>query len=368
MKRFRVGLAGCGAISHAYAKGAAHFPNFEIAACADLDASKAEALAREYNIPKACPVEDLIASPGLDIILNLTIPSAHASLAMAALRAGKHVYNEKPLAIRRREAREMMGLARDKGLRIGCAPDTFLGAGLQTCRRLLDEGAIGKPLAATACFMSRGPEVWHPSPDFFYQKGGGPLFDMGPYYLTALVSLLGPVRRVAGSAAIGIAERIAGAASTAPSRKIQVQTPTHIAATLDFLGGAIATFSASFEVGAHHCPMLEIYGEEGSLSLPDPNAFLGPVRLSARESWQWKEVPVEPSQTGQCRGLGLSEMCQAIQEGREHRASDRLAYHVLDIMHSVLDSSEAGRHVELRSGAPRPAPMPQTPPRPQAPE
>lgn len=360
MKKLRVGIMGCGSISRKYLRAATPFPHLQWVACADLDRTQAETLAAEFAIPRVCDTARLPSLEEVEAVLNLTVPSAHAEVSLAALRAGKHVYSEKPLAIRRRDAREILGLAKDKRLRVGCAPDTFLGAGIQTCRKLLDEGAIGKPLAACAFMMSRGVESWHPNPDFFYKKGGGPLFDMGPYYLTAMVALLGPVCRVTGMASTGIAERLITSLPRA-GQKVVVETPTHVAACLEFVSGVLATLVTSFEVSAHQCPRLEIYGEEGTLEVPDPNTFGGPVRLWQRREGCWKEAPLEFPYRTESRGLGLAEMALAIEEEREHRASGTLAFHILDIMHSILDAAEDGRHIELRSSAHRPAPMPNQP-------
>jgi predicted dehydrogenase len=352
----RVGIIGCGNISGIYAKSGSRFPNIEIAACADIDPGRARAVADEHGIPCAMDTEELLADPSIEVVVNLTVPAAHSEVALRALRKGKHVYNEKPLAVRRRDAREVLGLARDKGLRVGCAPDTFLGAGLQTCRMLIDEGAIGRPLAASAHMMKRGIEAWHPNPEFFYKKGAGPLFDMGPYYLTALVSMLGPVRRVTSSAQIGIPVRTITCQSRA-GQTIAVETPTHIAAVLDFEEGPVATLTTSFEVSSHSLPPIEIYGEEGTLAAPDPNTFGGPVRIQKRGEQDWQEVPLAFPYAENSRGLGVSDMIHAELTGNPHRASGTLAFHVLDIMHSILDASETSRHMEITSTTPRPDPL-----------
>lgn len=353
----KTGIIGCGKISDIYAEAGGKFPVLEIVACADLERENAAALAARHGIPSVLEVDELLADPSIGLVINLTIPAAHGEIALKALRKGKHVYNEKPLAMRRREAREIAGLARDKSLRVGCAPDTFLGAGLQTCRELIDSGAIGSPLGATAAMLCRGHESWHPNPSFYYKKGGGPLFDMGPYYLTALVSLLGPVSRVAGSARISFPRRTITSQPRA-GEWIDVEIPTHIAAVLDFAGGPVVTLTTSFDVSGHSLPNMEIYGEEGTLRLPDPNTFGGPVRIQKRGSTEWEEVPLTRPYSENSRGLGVADMALAIEAGDEHRANDRLAYHVLDTMHSIIDSSEEGRHIEVRSACSRPSPLP----------
>lgn len=358
MDRLKVGIIGCGNISKIYAEAGTKFEALEIVACADLEVERARKLAEEHGIALATTPEKLLSEREIDIVVNLTIPAAHASVALQAVRAGKHVYNEKPVAVKRREAREFIGLAREKALRVGCAPDTFLGAGLQTCRKLIDEGAIGTPLAACANMLSRGVETWHPNPEFFYKKGAGPLFDMGPYYLTALTTLLGPVSRVAGSARIGIPVRQITSQPLA-GKMITVETPTHVAGLLEFECGVVTTLTMSFEVAAHNCPRLEIYGEEGTLSLPDPNTFGGPVSIRKKDASEWEEIPVAFPYADNSRGLGVADMAEAITSDREHRASDRIAYHVLDVMHTILDASEAGRTLEVASTMARPAPFPQ---------
>lgn len=356
--KIQVGLIGCGTISGIYLKNRAWFETFEIAACADLDEDRARARAEEYGVPRACTVAELLADPAITVVLNLTVPQAHATVALATVRAGKSVYNEKPLTLSREEGQLLLDEARAQGVRVGCAPDTFLGAGLQTCRQLLDEGAIGDPVAATAFLASHGPEGWHPNPDFYYQVGGGPLFDMAPYYLTALINFLGPVRRVSGSARASFPTRTIG---SEPFRgtTITVNTPTHVATTLDFAAGPIGTLITSFDVWSHTLPRIEIYGSAGSLSVPDPNRFGGPVRLRRAADEDWTEIPVTRPYSENARILGLADMVQGIISDRPHRASGELAFHVLDIMHAALESSEQGKHIELSSSCERPAALPE---------
>ena len=356
----RVGLVGCGYISSRYLQNAMLFPELEIVACADAAPERAAERAAEFGVPVMCTVAELLADPEIEVVLNLTTPDAHASIAQAALDAGKSVYNEKPLAIALADGKRLVDTARAQGLRLGAAPDTFLGGGLQTCRQLIDEGAIGEPVAATAFMLIPGHERWHPQPDFYYQPGGGPLFDMGPYYLTALVSLLGPVRRVTGSARATFPQRIIRSKPRAGER-IAVEVPTHLAAVLDFASGAIATLVTSFDVWASEAPKLEIYGSEGTLSLPDPNTFGGPVRIRGAGDDGWRHVPVTRPFVTNCRGLGLADMAAALRGGAlhvpAHRASGELAYHVLEVMHAVETASREGSHVAIASTCARPAPL-----------
>ncbi len=251
----------------------------------------------------------------------------------------------------------MLCLAAEKGLKVGGAPDTFMGAGIQTCVSLIDEGAIGKPVAATAFMLCHGHESWHPDPEFYYKVGGGPLFDMGPYYLTALIAMLGPVRRVSGSAQASFPTRTI-TSQPKNGTVISVDTPTHLSATLDFAGGAVATLITSFDVWAHHLPCIEIHGTEGSISVPDPNTFGGKVQLWQPANRQWQDVDLVPIRAENSRSIGVADMAYAIRTGRPHRANGEMAYHVLDIMHAVHDSSRENRFVCVDSTCQRPAAMP----------
>lgn len=353
----QVGLVGCGNISSAYLRNARRLAKFEIVACADLVAERARARATEFSVRAFESVDALLRDPSIDAVLNLTIPRAHASVAAAALEAGKSVYNEKPLALLREDGRRLLDEAQHRGLRVGCAPDTFLGAGLQTCRRLIDQGAIGEPVAATAFMACHGHEGWHPDPGFYYQPGGGPMFDMGPYYLTALVHLLGPMHSVSAAAHAFDAQRVI---ASAPKRgqTIRVETPTHITGVVGFASGALATVLTSFDVWHARLPIIEIYGREGSLAVPDPNSFGGPVLLRRAAETEWGDVPLEFPHADESRGLGLADMLTAIGEQRPHRASGELAFHVLDAMHGFLESASSGRRVELASSCTRPEPLP----------
>lgn len=354
----RVGLVGCGYISGAYLGASRKFDTIEITACADILEERARARAEEFGIPKVSDVEGIFEDPDLDIVLNLTLPATHAELQVRALQSGKHVYTEKPLALTRADGERVVRLGRDTGLRVGCAPDTFLGAGIQTCRKVIDEGLIGEPVAANAFMMSHGHEHWHPDPAFYYKVGGGPMFDMGPYYLTALVALMGPVRRVAGATRVTFPER---EISSAPKRgqKIKVEVPTHIASLLQFETGAIATLVTSFDVWDSELPRMEIYGTRGTLSVPDPNTFGGPVRVKLAGDSEWREVPLASAHIDQNRGIGLADMAHAIQHGRPHRASGDMAYHVLDLMQAFHESSEQEVYIDITSTCDRPEPLPE---------
>jgi len=356
-KRVTIGLVGCGNISGTYLEAARKFEILEVAACADRVAERAAACARQFNVPKACTLKELLEDRRIDIVLNLTNPGAHHEVAIAALRAGKSVYNEKPLAVKREEGKEILETARAGGLRVGCAPDTFLGGGLQTCRKLIDDGWIGDPVAATAFMMNHGHESWHPDPEFFYQAGGGPMFDMGPYYLTAMVVLLGPVRRVTGSARISFPERIITSEPKCNTR-IRVEVPTHVVGVLEFVNGAIGLIITSFDVWGANLPFIEVHGSLGSLSLPDPNGFAGPARIKQAGAGAWKEVPLTHGYVDENRSIGVADMAYGLRSGRPHRANGELAYHVLDIMHAIHEASARGRHIRVASTCARPPALP----------
>lgn len=352
-----VGIIGAGNISSVYLQADRKFGNIRITKVADIDMARARAQAEKFG-KQAVTVEALLADPAIEIVVNLTVPQAHAEVALKALEAGKHVYNEKPLATTRQDAQQMIALAQRKGLRIGCAPDTFLGAGLQTCRRLIDEGAIGKPVLALAHFLSAGMEWWHPNPAFFYKPGAGPMFDMGPYYLTALVTLLGPAQQVSGMTRITHPERVI---TSEPLRgqRIQVEVPTLVIGLIAFAEGALAHITTTFDTSEKYTPQLTIYGTEGALQCPDPNTFGGPVRLKRKGDEHWRDVPLRGRWVENDRGLGVAEMAAAIRAQRPHRANAELAYHVLDLMHAFHESAEQSRHVTLTSTCMRPEPLPE---------
>ncbi len=355
----KIGVVGCGDIAQkAYLPLSKTFPILEIVALADLDTDRARAVAKEHGVPDACSTEELIARDDVEIVLNLTTPKAHTPVNLAALEAGKHVYTEKPLAVTREEGKAVLELAEQKGLRVGSAPDTVLGAGHQTARKLIDDGVIGKVVACDAFMMGRGHEHWHPSPEFYYEVGGGPMMDMGPYYLTALTMLLGPVERVTGSAKILKTPRTI-LSEPKKGKTIDVETPDHLAGTLDFQCGAVGTIVTSFAVQGHMLPRIEVHGTEGSIQAPDPNGFAGPVKLLTAENRQWEQVPLShPYQEPNYRSLGVADMAAAIRSGRAHRCTGRQAYHVLDITHGFIDASDSGQHYQVPSRFESPPAMP----------
>ena len=349
MKVTNVGVIGCGNISSAYIRNSKQYKTIRFTAFADLDMARARAKADEYgNGAIACTVEEMLADDSIQIILNITIPNAHYEVAKAALLAGKSVYNEKPLTISKKGGKELLALAREQGLRLGGAPDTFLGAGIQTCRNIIDQGIIGGPVAATAFMMCHGHESWHPDPEFYYQLGGGPMFDMGPYYLTTLVNLLGPVSRVSGSARISFNERII-MSEKKNGKRVEVEVPTHVVGTLDFKSGAIGTIMTSFDVWSHHMPCIENYGSKGSLLVPDPNGFEGEVMVWTQDHPEWNMVPLLEERKFAGRSLGLADMAYAIENDRIHRANGDMAYHVLDIMHAIHEASESNQYIQLEN-------------------
>jgi predicted dehydrogenase len=353
--KVKVGVIGCGDISKIYLRNLPTFSVIEVVACADILFDRAKTRASEFNI-KPMLVDTLLHNTGIDLIVNLTVPKAHAQVNLTALQAGKHVYTEKPLATSFEEGLKTVDLARENGLRVGSAPDTFLGGGLQTCRKLIDQGAIGYPIAAVAFMMGHGMETWHPNPEFFYKTGGGPMLDMGPYYLTALVSLLGPIRRITGSTRISFPERIVTSQANY-GKRITVETPTHVSGLIDFANGTIGTIVTSFDVWGANLPRIEIFGSEGTLSLPDPNSFKGPVRLF-QPGKDWQEIDIVHGYTDNSRGLGVADMAQASISGRAHRASGDLALHILESMLSFEKASRSGEHVLLQTTCDRPDPLP----------
>jgi Predicted dehydrogenases and related proteins len=354
--RVNVGVIGCGVVSDDYFSTLSQFPLLDVIACADLNRVRAEAKAAIYHIPRVCSPAELLADPDIELVVNLTTPSVHAEIGMAAVQAGKSLYTEKPLTVYREEARHLLDLADVQGVLVGCAPDTFLGAPLQTCRKLIDEGRIGQPIAVNANMLTHGPENWHPEPAFYYQPGGGPMFDMGPYYLTALVHLLGPVRRVAGMVKKTYPERII-TGRLHHGTKIEVAIPTHISGLLNFASGVIGTLTTSFDVWASEIPAIEIYGTEGTLSIPNPSFFVGPIRLKRAGERTWETVPLLSHLYRDGRGLGIVDLAQALRADCSPRVSGKLAYHVLDIMHAFHDAAQSGEAIDLESSCDCPAPL-----------
>ena len=356
MQPVKIGIVGCGNISGIYFQNGKKFKVLEVAACADLVLDRAVAKAEVHNIPKACTVEELLADPEIQIVVNLTIPIAHYDVCLAALQAGKHVHVEKPLSLTREQGNHLVALASEKGLRVGCAPDTFMGGGIQTCRKLIDDGVIGEPIGAAAFMLCHGHESWHPDPEFYYKGGGGPMFDMGPYYLTALVSLMGPIHQVTGSTRITFPERTI-TSQPKNGTKVVVDVPTHVAGIMNFANGAIGTITTSFDVWANQLPCIEIYGTEGSMNVPDPNGFGGTVKVR-RMGEDWRDVPLTHGFAENSRGIGVADIAYAIQSGRPHRANGDLANHVLEAMHGFHIASDEGRHYTMATRCERPAPLP----------
>jgi len=358
MSKSRIGVVGCGAIVDIYMKNLTEtFANTEVIGVCDLIDERAERVQKQYNIQKKYKdMHELFADDAVDIVLNLTRPYEHFDVNMAAIAAGKHVYAEKPLGATLEEGVKTVEAASKKGVKLGGAPDTFLGAGIQTCRKLIDDGYIGRPVAATAFMVCRGHETWHPDPEFYYKHGGGPMLDMGPYYVTALVNLLGSVKSVSGMTAKSFPTRTI---TSQPhfGTVVDVDIPTHIAGQMHFTEGAVGTIITSFDVYAHNLPIIEIYGSEGTLSVPDPNTFGGPIRLYRPEHKAFLEFPLMFNYPENSRGLGVADMARAIEKGGKPRAGDDLTFHVLEIMSAFSQSSETGAHVSIKSAPNRPEPM-----------
>jgi predicted dehydrogenase len=350
----RVGIVGAGTISGQYSRSIAQLPTLRVTAVCDLQAERAAALAAEHDGARAVALPELLAADDVDAVLVLSLPRSHADLARAALAAGKHVYVEKPLALSVAEGRTVLESAAESGLRVGCAPDTVLGTGVQTARAVLDAGGIGTPHTATAFMTTPGHERWHPDPDFYYQPGGGPLLDMGPYYLTALVHLLGPVVRVSGASTRPLRTRTVGRGPRA-GESFGVTVDSTVSAILEHAGGAVSTVLMSFDTWAARLPRIEVHGTAGSLSVPDPNLFDGPVELFADE--RWVDVGVRAGYRDAGRGWGIADLATALAEGRPHRASAELALHVVDVMESVQLAAGSRTWVDLATTCELPEPV-----------
>ena len=356
----RIGVIGTGVISAQYFAQLSKLANLRLAAVADLDAARASTAAAEQGTT-AMTVDELLADPDIDAVLNLTIPAAHAEIGLRALAAGKHLYTEKPLALTTAEARPMLAAADAPGLRVGSAPDTVLGTGIQTARAVLDSGRIGDPVGASVHWSNSGHEAWHPAPEFYFQPGGGPLFDMGPYYLTSLITLFGPVVRVSGTVSRSGRERTIASGPNAGA-PVPVNVDTHVTALLEHANGVTSTVTISFEIWATRAPQFEVYGTAGTIAVPDPNLFSDPVSVAvatdpAAEP-EFVEVPVEAGYADAGRGVGLSDLARAIDTGRPHRASGALAFHVLDVMESVIRAGHEHSTIGVTSTVERPEPVP----------
>lgn len=368
MDQVAIGIIGCGNISDSYFKGAARSRLVTIKSCADIRHEAAVEKAETYDTI-AVSVDDLLADPTIEIVINLTVPLAHASVGRQVLNANKHVYSEKPLAARLADAEALVALAETKGLRVGSAPDTFMGGAHQAARRAIDDGLIGQPVAGAAAVLSHGMEHWHPNPGFFFKPGGGPVLDIGPYYVTQLVNLLGPVARVSAVATRGLPVRTVTSEPLSGSI-IEVEVATTVNGVLEFAGGANVALTASWDVWKHTRLPLEIYGTQGSLLAPDPNFFGGEVKVSRGDS-DWEPVDIDAFPFGapnrpdmkdkmvaDYRMVGLLDMAVGIRTGRPHRASGALALHVLEVMEGLQTASDTGRHVVIETRPERPAPVP----------
>lgn len=355
MSTIKIGIVGCGDISGIYLTNITNmFKEIEIIGVCDLIPERAQKAVETYQIPKMYQdMYELFADPNVDIVLNLTRPYEHYGVSVEALKAGKHVYSEKPLAATLEEGKKLVTLAEEKGLLIGGAPDTFLGAGIQTCRKLIDDGLIGTPVGASAFMVCRGHESWHPDPEFYYKHGGGPMMDMGPYYLTALVDLLGEISTVSGMTRISYPQRLI-TSKPKEGTIVDVDVPTYVAGMMNFKSGAIGTIFTTFDVYKAEVPRIEIYGSKGTLSVPDPNTFGGPVRLYRPETGEFKEIPLLFEYKENSRALGLADMAKAIQTGRDFRASSKVTYHVLEVMSAFEKSSQEGIHIAIESEVERP--------------
>ncbi|MFC6020224.1 Gfo/Idh/MocA family protein [Plantactinospora solaniradicis] len=354
----RVGVVGLGVISRAYLKTLANHPAVSIAAVADLDASRSAAVAAELSGAEALSVERLLDHPDVQTVLNLTIPAAHAEISLGAIDAGKNVYVEKPLAVTFADGRSIVDRAAAAGVRVGCAPDTVLGTGTQTARAAIDGGLIGRPVSASAVMVTPGHERWHPHPDFYYTAGGGPLLDMGPYYVSALIHLLGPVRAVVGAASRLRAERVIGSGPRIGQR-VPVDVDSHVTGVLEHANGALSTITTSFDGVTTTAAPIEVQGETGTLAVPDPNHFDGEVRHFALGGTGWRVLEPQAGYAGAARGVGLIDLVGADGQ-RPPRASGDVGLHVLETMTALLRSAAVGRRIALTTVVERPAPVPLT--------
>ena len=355
MTPVKVGIIGCGNIFDAYLNASKNFPILDIACCADLRTERAKTKAEQWGL-QTQSIDSLLQDKSVEIILNLTTPESHIAVARQVLTSGKHVYTEKPLGLNVEEGIALLELASSKSLRVGSAPDTFLGGSHQKSRQLLDAGKIGDPLACTAFMMVPGHELWHPDPDFYYLPGGGPMLDMGPYYLTAFINLLGPVSRVTGT---GKAFRKTRMIATGPraNQNVTVKTPTHLTGVAEFTNGALLTITMSFDVWKHEHKPMELYGTKGSMLIPDPNCFDGEVHWNQQKE-DWEVAKNEfPYADDSYRSLGLADMAQAIRSGRPHRANGQMGLHVLEIMTGFLKSAESRSTVDMITSCERPEAM-----------
>jgi len=358
MKKTKIGILGCGNISGIYMKNlTSMFLNVEVIAVCDIIVERAQAHADTYNIPNVyASNKEMLGNKDIEIVVNLTTPDQHYITSKEVLMAGKSVHCEKPMALSVEDGEELLNLAKEKNLLIGNAPDTFLGAGIQTCRKLIDDGFIGTPISATAYLMCAGHESWHPDPEFYYQAGGGPMLDMGPYYVTALVSLLGSVKRLCGMTKQSFPYRTITSEKKF-GKQVPVEVETFVSGLMEFDNGVIANIITTFDVQASGLKWLEIHGTEGSIQVPDPNCFEGPVMLSRKGHDDFMEIPLTHAYAENSRGLAVSDMASALQNGRKNRANGDLSFHVLDIMLGFEKSSKSGKFYRPKSKVKRPAAM-----------
>ena len=352
MKKVNVGVVGCGNISTIYLTNLTGMFSgvVNVVAVCDLIQERALEAQKKYNIPKAYFTdEDIMADEEIELIVDITNPDQHCLVNTMALNAGKHAYCEKPLAICRADGEAQVKLAKEKGLYLGGAPDPFLGGGIQTARKLIDDGWIGDVVAVNASMRCHGHETWHPNPAFYYQFGGGPMFDMGPYYLTAMVNLAGAVESVSAYTRITFPQRLI-TSQPLYGTKVDVEVPTHIAGIMRFENGAIGTLTTTFDVYDDHQACLEVFGSRGSIIVPDPNTFGGPVKLMRAGASSYEEVPVVYGYQQNSRGLGVADLCEAIREGRPARANCEQTFHVLDLMCAFHDAANEQKQLKLGSG------------------
>jgi predicted dehydrogenase len=349
-----VGVIGCGNISNQYLRNLTAFPDLAVLVCADIETARAKAQAEAHGVPEWGSPADALAHPGVELVVNLTVPAAHAEVTAAAIAAGRHVWSEKPLTLDVPAGRALLAAARAAGVRVGCAPDTVLGAGLQSARRLIDSGAIGTPLSALTLLQGPGPQSWHPDPEFLFAPGAGPLFDLGPYYLSVLAVLFGPALRVAAIGRRPRASRVIGAGPRAGT-EFAVAVPTYVAALAEYAGGQAASLLFSWDSPLHRAGFVEITGSEATLAVPDPNRFDGDLRVRRAGDADWTVIPAVGATAG--RGSGVADMARAIRAGVPHRASGELALHVLEMMTAIERSAVSGAFEPLETSFDMPAPL-----------
>ncbi len=374
MRTYKLGILGSGVISRTYIRDIqTFFRDLEVTACADIDIGLAQKLAEEFGIPKACVTEELLKDPDIDIVVNLTPPQAHVALDRQILRAGKHLFSEKPFAPTLAQAQEILELAREQKLCLGCAPDTFLASGLQSLRFYLDSGLIGRPFFVTANMTTFGVETWHPNPDAFYRKGSGPIMDMAPYYISAIVSLLGPIETIAAFSAQPGDDRYVYVGPRAGSR-IPAETPTHYSAVLRLVSGVVVNLNVSFDIYKSNLPMFEIYGQDGTLTYPDPNFGGGTPQIYRKEQYTdpvYRQDPealerkthfyplpeLLPRFRDYSRGIGVLDLARAIDQGRPSRTGGDFILHVTEALEGLLQSADSGTYYHMKTRCARPDPM-----------